>query len=127
MRGLQDRKQGQSLPKREWKHTGIHGNVKGHTEEYESRIHVADLEDALAIVRRGEILPYPEREPNNPLYCKPVNVTWLSPVPYVDSVFGCVAFHFDWSLLCSEYGKKTYGLGEAEGRGITLARNIVTN
>ena len=116
MRVLRSTKPQHRLPTTDWKHTGIHGNVRGQTE-YQTLIHVADIEDALAIIRRKEILPYPERESDNALYCKPIEVTWLSPICYKDSVFGSVAFYFNWSVLCRKYGKKIYGLHEVAGRG----------
>jgi hypothetical protein len=80
-------------------------------------VHVADLDSAIAIVKRGSIKAYPERESGNSLHCKPIEVVWLSPLDYDDSVFGCVAFHFDWTALQEEYGDYIYGLQEVTGRG----------
>jgi len=98
-----------------WPHTGISGSVKNE-KECLTLVHVADLDKALAIVKRGAIQPYPERELGNALHCKPVEVVWLSPLDYDDSVFGCVAFHFEWTALQEEYGDYIYGLQEVEGR-----------
>jgi len=104
------------IPTLVWEHTAIHGGVKGHTE-YSMLIHVVKVEDAVAIIRQGEIIPYPERERDNALYCKPIEATWFSPKSYPYSVFGNVAFYFDWSVLYKKYGKRVYGLQEVEGRG----------
>ena len=78
--------------KSQWPRTGIVGSVKGQRECI-TLIHVTDVENALAIVKRGSIRPYPERGLGNALHCKPFEVVWLSPLDYGGSAFGCVAFH----------------------------------
>lgn len=99
----------------QWPNTGIVG--RENRRQYQTLIHVTDVENALDIVKRRSITPYPERERDNALYCKPIEVVWFSPIEYADSVFGCVAFHFNWSVLHDNYGDYIYGLlPEVEGR-----------
>lgn len=101
-------------PRVVWRSTAIQGSVKGHSE-YSVLTHAACIENALLIVKRGSIKPQPERAHGKTLLDKPIEVAWLSPNNDWPNVYGCVAFHFDWTALVKYYGEYIYGLEEVQG------------